>query len=131
MDGRSHRVQIKEKQTNEMKSVYLTNQNVVPYNPFLTKKYKAHINVELCGTVGAIKCINKYVYKGPDRTTVHLKNENDEIERYLTSRYIGPTEAVWCLFEYAMHEEDPSVTSLANHLENEQSVYFDPEAIAE
>ncbi|OBZ85838.1 hypothetical protein A0J61_06114, partial [Choanephora cucurbitarum] len=131
MDERSHRVQIRDKQTNEMKSVYLTNQNVVPYNPFLTKKYKAHINVELCGSVGAIKYINKYVYKRPGRTTVHLKNENDEIERYLISRYIGPTEAVWCLFKYAMHEEDPSVTSLAIHLENEQPVYFDPEASAE
>ncbi|KAG1532425.1 hypothetical protein G6F49_013695 [Rhizopus delemar] len=50
---------------------------------------------------------------------------------YLTSRYIGPTEAVWRLFEYAMHEEDPSVTSLAIHLENEQPVYFDPESSAE
>ena len=100
MDGRSHRVQIRDKQTNEMKSVYLTNQNVVPYNPFLTKKYKAHINIELCGSADAIKCINKCVYKGPDRTTIHLRNENDEIERYLTSRYIGPTEAVWRLFEY-------------------------------
>ncbi|KAG1444082.1 hypothetical protein G6F57_017903 [Rhizopus arrhizus] len=88
LDGRSHRVQIKDKETNGMMSVYLTNQHVVPYNPFLTKKYKAHINVELCGSIDAIKYINKYVYKGPDRTTVHLKNENGEIERYLTSRYI-------------------------------------------
>ncbi|KAG1494147.1 hypothetical protein G6F46_009148 [Rhizopus delemar] len=95
LDGRSHRVQIKDKQTNGMMFVYLTNQHVVPYNPFLTKKYKAHINVELCGSIDAIKYINKYVYKGPDRTTVHLKNENDEIEMYLTSRYIGPTESVW------------------------------------
>ena len=131
LDGRSHRVQIKDKETNGMMSVYLTNQHVVPYNPFLTKKYKAHINVELCGSIDAIKYINKYVYKGPDRTTVHLKYENDEIERYLTSRYIGPTEAVWRLFEYPMHEEDPSVTSLAIHLENEQPVYFDPESNAE
>ncbi|OBZ89403.1 hypothetical protein A0J61_02534 [Choanephora cucurbitarum] len=114
-----------------MKSVYLTNQNVVPYNPFLTKKYKAHINIELCGSADAIKCINKCVYKGPDRTTIHLRNENDEIERYLTSRYIGPTEAVWRLFEYVMHEEDPSVTSLSVHLENGQPIYFDPEASAE
>ncbi|KAG1578619.1 hypothetical protein G6F48_011789 [Rhizopus delemar] len=131
LDGRSHRVQIKDNETNGMMSVYLTNQHVVPYNLFLTKKHKAHINVELCGSIDAIKYINKYVYKGPDRTTVHLKNENDEIERYLTSRYIGPTEAVRRLFEYAMHEEDPSVTSLAIHLENEQPVYFDPESSAE
>ncbi|KAG1043537.1 hypothetical protein G6F43_011632 [Rhizopus delemar] len=74
---------------------------------------------------------DSYPLYRPGRTTVHLKNENDEIERYLTSRYIGPTEAVWRLFEYAMHEEDPSVTSLAIHLENEQPVYFDPESGAE
>ena len=45
---------------------------VVPYNPYLSGKYKAHINVEVCGSVQAIKYINKYIYKGPDRTTVEL-----------------------------------------------------------
>ena len=94
----------------------MTNCWVVPYNPFLSNKYKAHINVEVCGTVKAIKYINKYIYKGPDQTTIRLQNENDEIEKYLNGRYISPVEAAWRIFEFPMHEETPSVTQLAVHL---------------
>ena len=36
----------------------------------------------------------------------------------------GPTEAVWRLFEYATHEENPTVIHLAIHLPGEQPVYF-------
>ncbi|OBZ80812.1 ATP-dependent DNA helicase pif1, partial [Choanephora cucurbitarum] len=43
-------------------------------------------------------------------------------------RYIGPTEAFARLFEYKMHEEDPTVASLAFHLPNEQPVYFPEDA---
>ncbi|GFS55557.1 helitron_like_N domain-containing protein [Trichonephila inaurata madagascariensis] len=37
------------------------NRWIVPYNPYLTKKYNAHINMEICSS---IKSICKYVYKG-------------------------------------------------------------------
>ncbi|SAM00063.1 hypothetical protein [Absidia glauca] len=97
---------------------------IVPYNPFLSKKYKAHINVECCQGVQAIKYINKYIYKGSDRTTLRLSDTNDEIARHLQGRYIGPIEAFGRLFEYKVHDEDPTVTCLALHLPNEQPVYF-------
>ena len=42
-----------------------------------------HINVEVCATVQAVKYINKYVYKGSDRTTVAVGTTDDEIIRYL------------------------------------------------
>ena len=38
--------------------------------------------------------------------------------------YIGPTEAVWRLLEYAMHEELPTVKHLGVHLPSEHPVYF-------
>ena len=41
-----------------------TNQHVVPYNPFLLKKYNAHINVEICWLIKAVKYLYKYVTKG-------------------------------------------------------------------
>ena len=37
---------------------------VVPHNLYLCTKYNAHINVELCNSVTAVKYFYKYVYKG-------------------------------------------------------------------
>ena len=104
------------------------NRWIVPYNPYLSKKYNAHINVECCHGVASIKYINKYVYKGSDRTTLRISETDDEIERYLQGRYIGPTEAFARIFEYKMHEEDPTVTTLALHLPDEQPVYYPDDA---
>ena len=42
---------------------------IVPYNPFLTMWYKAHINTEVCSTITAVKYLYKYVYKGRDRAS--------------------------------------------------------------
>ncbi|XP_055380655.1 uncharacterized protein LOC129611500 [Condylostylus longicornis] len=70
---------------------------VVPYNPFLTIKYNAHINVEICSTVKAMKYIHKYITKGQDSARIGIKvdSENnvqnvveyDEIKQYLDCRY--------------------------------------------
>ena len=42
------------------------NRWVVPYNPWLSKKYQAHINVEACMSVKAVKYLYKYIYKRHD-----------------------------------------------------------------
>ena len=84
-------------------SMTLGNQWVVPYNPYLTWKYQAHINVEVCASVQAVKYIHKYIYKGNDRTTVQLQQNTDEVAQYLQGRYIGPSEAVWRLCQ----DQDP------------------------
>ena len=81
---------------------------------------------EVCASVRAVKYIHKYIYKGNDRTTVHIDGEDNEISQYLQGRYIGPSEAVWRLFEYPVHEEFPPVIQLAVHLPGQQPVYFDP-----
>ena len=116
-------------------TVVRDNQWVVPYNPWLLQKYESHINVELCGTVQAIKYIHKYIYKGSDRTTLKIDNPNDEIECHLQARYIGPYEAMWRIMSYPTHEEFPTVYQLAVHLPDEQTVYFDediaPEELSE
>ena len=49
----------------------LDNRWVVPYNPYLLLKFNAHINVEICSTVSAVKYLYKYVYKGRDGLWVH------------------------------------------------------------
>ena len=102
----------------------IDNRRVVPYSPYLSHRYNAHINVEVCGSVQAVKYIHKYIYKGGDKATMSVDSEHDEIKRYLHGRYIGPTEAVWRLFEFGMHQEQPPVTHLALHLPGQQPVYF-------
>jgi hypothetical protein len=101
-----------------------SNRDVIPYNPFLTRFFKAHINVEVCTTVKAVKYIHKYIYKGHDKATLQI-NENDEVTRYLTCRYVGPSQASWSIFEFPTHEEYPTIMRLALHLPNQQNVVFD------
>jgi hypothetical protein len=51
----------------------------VPYNPTLTRKYNAHINVECVSNFATIKYLPKYITKGSDRATLLEENSNDEI----------------------------------------------------
>uniref|UniRef100_A0A0L8HU10 Helitron helicase-like domain-containing protein n=1 Tax=Octopus bimaculoides TaxID=37653 RepID=A0A0L8HU10_OCTBM len=52
----------------------VNNRNAVPYNAYLLKKYRAHINVEICSSVKSIKYIFKYVYKGHDCASVEVRD---------------------------------------------------------
>ena len=49
----------------------------------------------------------------------------------MQGRYIGPTEAVWRLFEFPIHEEYPPVIHLAIHLPGDQPVFFEEGATEE
>jgi predicted O-linked N-acetylglucosamine transferase (SPINDLY family) len=100
--------------------------SVVPYNPYLSKKFNAHINVEVCSSVTAVKYLYKYVYKGHDKATIELnaETENDEIKKYLDSRYVSSSEAYRRINGFKMHDEYPKVTKLQVHLPNEQCVTF-------
>ena len=111
------------------------NRNVVPFNAFLLKKYRAHINVEVCSSIKSVKYIFKYVYKGHDCASIEVTNNalpndgqnqhnHDEIRNYLGCRYVSPPEAVWRLFEFKLHATSHTVYRLAIHLENQQRVYF-------
>jgi hypothetical protein len=109
--------------------VELDNRHVVPYSPFLARRYLAHINVEMLADVNAVKYIHKYVYKGVDKATMDLKDgntsiEQDEIHQYISGRWVGACQACWELFSFKVHEERPAVMRLAVHLPNQQSVVF-------
>jgi hypothetical protein len=103
------------------KDVHIDNRWVVPYNPYLSARYKAHINVEICASIHAIKYLSKYIYKGPDRTTLKLDSDVNEVNLYLQARYCGPTEGCWRIFEYRVHEEAPNVVRLTVHLPGQHS----------
>ena len=105
--------------------IAIDNRWVVPYNPYLLSKYRAHINLEVCNTIKAVKYMYKYVYKGHDRVMVEFQGDkNDEIKRYVDARYVSASEACWRLFTFCMQDRFPPIQRLALHLENQQSVTY-------
>jgi hypothetical protein len=114
---------------NQKRAIEIDNKWVVPYTPVLAKMFKAHINVEYCNSVRAIKYICKYVYKGSDMAVFGLRNENnyDEITQYQMGRYVSSNEAVWRILNFPIHDRHPTVVHLSVHLENGQRVYFTAE----
>ncbi|KAF8758703.1 Helitron helicase-like domain at N-terminus [Rhizoctonia solani] len=110
------------------------NRHVVPYNPFLSKRYTCHINVETCSGIGAIKYVFKYVYKGGDRISIELTTNAegdaqqaqnlDEIRTHLDARWVSPYEALWRLLKFSLHQEVPNIVRLQVHLPEQQSVSF-------
>ncbi|XP_057443842.1 uncharacterized protein LOC130735994 [Lotus japonicus] len=111
----------------------LDNRYVVPYNPLLLQKYRAHINVEYTCQTSAIKYLFKYVHKGNDRVTAEFYRTSDssnpsqvidEIKNYYDYRYISACEAAWRLFGFEVHYREPPVVRLPFHLPGEQSVVY-------
>jgi hypothetical protein len=109
--------------------IELDNCWVVPHNVYLSTKYDAHINVEVCNNIRAVKYLFKYVYKGHDRATVQILRQSnnategnvvdiDEIKKYLDCRYVSASETVWHIFKFDMHERFPTVECLQYHLPN-------------
>ncbi len=116
--------------------IELDNRWVVSHNVYLSTKYDAHINVEVCNNIRAVKYLFKYIYKGHDRATVEisLQSDNategsvvkaDEIKKYLHCRYVCASAATWHIFKFDMHERFPAVQRLQYHLPNQQMVLFD------
>ena len=92
--GFTHNLQMKNN-----REYNVDNKWVVPYNPFLSLKYGAHINVEIVNSVEAIKYLYKYITKG-NNVTFTLESEegqeqavHEEIETFLHAWYISACEA--------------------------------------
>ena len=110
--------------------ITIDNSWVVPYNPYLLLRFNAHINVEICGTEAAAKCIFKYINKGTDRAMVAVTDvslENDEIKRYQDYRSIGSCEGAYRLFGNEIALRYPAVVVLRVHLKEQQMVTYNTE----
>lgn len=115
---------------NQNGQIEVDNRWVVPYSPFLSKTFNAHINIEMCNSVKSIKYICKYIYKGSDMSVFEITNDNqqnDEISQFRLGRYISSNEAVWRILGFNIHERFPPVQHLAVHLENGQRIYYTEE----
>ena len=58
----------------------LDNRWIAPSYPYLLHKFNAHINVEICSTVSAVKYPYKYVYKGHDRAIIEFKAGGENVD---------------------------------------------------
>jgi Cdc6-like AAA superfamily ATPase len=100
---------------------------VAPYNAALLLKYDCHINLEATSARAMIKYLFKYITKGVDKARVALVSEelrNNEIETYVTKRYVGSCDAAWRVFEFDIVGRTPTVYQLPVHLSNQQAVFF-------
>ncbi len=102
------------------------NRQIVLYNPFLTRFLKTHINVEVCTTVKTVKYIHKYIYKKHDKITLQIHKIN-EITRYMTCRYISPSQTIQSILEFPIYKEWPTIIRLGLYIFNKQTVTFGPE----
>ena len=79
--------------------ISLDNRYVVPYNPYLSKKYNGHINVEICST-------------GPDMASVSMEadsDKKDEIVKFVNSRFLTASESFWRIYSFDVHGRDPGI----------------------
>ncbi|GBN68026.1 hypothetical protein AVEN_217851-1 [Araneus ventricosus] len=106
----------------------IDNRWVVPYNPWLLKKFNAHINVEVCASVKSVKYLYKYVYKGHDAASVKIQKEgaldHDEILSFVEGRYVSAPEAMWHLNEFNLSHKSHTVVRLAVHLPQQQPIVY-------
>ncbi|XP_016178392.1 uncharacterized protein LOC107620783 [Arachis ipaensis] len=119
--------------TYKINGMDVDNRFVVPYNPMLLMKYRAHINFEFYNKSNVIKYLFKYINKGPDRITASIRNvqtqENggqdvDEIKQFYDCRYLVPCESAGRLFAFDIHHKWPSIQRLIFHLPGNQNLLF-------
>ena len=115
--------------TIECRGISMDNRSIVPYCPYLSLTFEAHINVEVCALIHAVKYLYKYVYKGPDRARIYVHrnssdNEYDEIDTYRDTRYACAPEAAHRIFAFALTKRSDAVVRLQIHLPNFESVPF-------
>jgi len=103
--------------------IELDNRWVVSHNVYLSTKYDAHINAEVCNNIRGVKYPFKYVYKEHDCAIVEISRQSDnategnvvdtdEIKKYLDYRYVFASEAAWRIFKFDMHEQFPTIERL-------------------
>nr|CAD2195894.1 unnamed protein product [Meloidogyne enterolobii] len=112
----------------------LTNQYVVPYNSYLLKTFRSHINVERVSDILVVKYLYDYIYKGYDAATIECVQVGDdgtkkvlnydEVSKYLEARYLSPCEACWRIFKFPLQGKSHAVDKLDIHLENMQKIIY-------
>ncbi|XP_024007763.1 uncharacterized protein LOC112083883 [Eutrema salsugineum] len=119
------------------RGVLCDNRYVVPYNPDLLKRFRAHVNVEWCNQTRSIKYLFKYINKGPDYIRAAIEDEDgnpvisqDEVEQHYNCRYISPYESSWRLLKIPTQYRTTAVMQLSFHLPGKQlCIYHEGESV--
>ena len=87
------------------------------------------INVERVFDIKSMKYLYKYMYKGPDRVELEMKEKIDhgEVKRYIDGRAVTAPDVCWKVFRFTIQEESHSVIYLHVHVERLQPVYWEEE----
>ena len=99
---------------------HVTNQWVVPYCACLLMRYECHLNVEVVTAAHAVKYLFKYLFKGADSVSAaqHAMNRvPDRIGDYQDHRYLGSSEAMWRLLEFALHRSVARLPEQSHEIE--------------
>jgi hypothetical protein len=110
--------------TGQVRGSTVTDEWVVPHNPYLLLRHRSHINVEVASHLILYKYVYKYCFKPPDNGAVCF----NEIAAYIAGRVLSSAEAAWRILGLPLHKEFPSVQRLTVHLPGHQLVLFDSSA---
>uniref|UniRef100_A0A914H4I5 ATP-dependent DNA helicase n=1 Tax=Globodera rostochiensis TaxID=31243 RepID=A0A914H4I5_GLORO len=112
-----------EQKTAKGKISIKNNSFVIPFNPFLSAKFKSHINVEFVAGEGCTKYLCKYVMKGADMCFVQITEQGgqrrvwryDEFHQIRLSRYVTSIEAFMSLWGVPLVQRSHQVEELDVH----------------
>ncbi|KAJ2924672.1 hypothetical protein H1R20_g12432, partial [Candolleomyces eurysporus] len=107
----------------EIHGIMVDNRWIVAYPRSLCAEFDCHINMECAISLASARYTFKYLHKGPDRGTAEV-SQNDEVKKFVDGRYISPTDAMWRIFHFPIHEQFPPVCRLQVHLPGQQNVVF-------
>uniref|UniRef100_A0A914YRQ3 ATP-dependent DNA helicase n=1 Tax=Panagrolaimus superbus TaxID=310955 RepID=A0A914YRQ3_9BILA len=111
------------------------NRSVVPYNMYLLKRYKCHINIEIVCSLRSVNYLYKYLFKGAAAIDIEIRANNegvyDEVQSFLNARYLCSHETYHRLRKFKMHYCSESIERLQVHLSERQTVTMPNDASEE
>lgn len=110
----------------EVGGMMVDNHWIVLHPPFLCSEFNCHINMDCAVSLGTFKYAFKYIQKGPDLAALEV-NRRDEVKQWIQGCDISLSDAVWWIFHFNIHEQNPNVIRLQVHLENHHIVTFNPD----
>jgi hypothetical protein len=113
--------------TGHVRGQPVTDEWVVPHNPYLLLRHRSHICVEVASHLILYKYVYKYCFKPPDHGTINF----NEIAAFISGRILSSAEAVWRILSLPLHKEFPTVQRLSVHLPGHQVVVIDSAAGAD